>query len=90
VVFKWDPAKATANLKHGVDFHEAATVLNDTLSTTYPDVDHSSPAELRFVTVGMSEQNRILVVAHVERGDAIRIISARQATRRERKFYEEG
>lgn len=91
MVFKWDPAKATANLKkHGVDFHEAATVLNDTLSTTYPDVDHSSPGERRFVTVGMSEQNRILVVAHVEQGEALRIITARQATRRERKFYEEG
>lgn len=55
MVFKWDPLKATANLaKHGVDFHEAATVLNDTLSTTYPDTDHSSTAELRFVTIGMS------------------------------------
>jgi uncharacterized DUF497 family protein len=91
VVFKWDPSKATANLKkHGVDFHEAATVLNDTLSTTYPDVDHSGAAEPRFVTIGMSERNRILVVAHTEQGEAIRIITARRATRRERKFYEEG
>jgi uncharacterized DUF497 family protein len=91
VVFKWDPRKATANLtKHGVDFHEAATVLNDTLSTTYPDADHSSTTEPRFVTIGMSDRNRILVVIHAEQGEAMRIISARRATRRERKFYEEG
>lgn len=90
MVFKWDPRKATANLtKHGVDFHEAATVLSDTLSTTYPDTDHSGTAEPRFVTIGMSERNRILVVVHAEQGEAIRIISARRATRRERKFYEE-
>ena len=91
MVFKWDPNKATLNLKkHGVDFHEAATVLNDTLSTTYPDTEHSSAAEPRFVTIGISRRNRILVVIHTEQGDAIRIISARSATRRERKFYEEG
>jgi len=65
-------------------------VLNDTLSTTYSDLDHSGPSEHRFLTVGMSEQNRILVVAHAEHGNAIRIITARQATRKERKFYEEG
>jgi uncharacterized DUF497 family protein len=91
VVFKWDRRKATANLtKHGIDFHEAATVLNDTLSTTYPDADHSSAAEPRFVTIGMSERNGILVVVHAEQREAIRIITARRATRRERKFYEEG
>ena len=90
MVFKWDPRKAAANLKkHGIDFHEAATVLNDTLSTTFPDPDHSS-FEPRFVTVGMSSRGRILVVTHTEDGDPVRIISARRATRHERRFYEEG
>ena len=90
MVFKWDPRKAAANLKkHGIDFHEAATVLDDTLSTTFPDTEHSS-LEPRFLTVGMSGRGRLLVVAHTEAGDAIRIISARPATRHERGFYEEG
>jgi uncharacterized protein len=90
VVFKWDPRKAVANLKkHRIDFHEAVTVLNDTLSTTFPDADQSS-VEPRFVTIGMSTRGRILVVVHTEEGDTVRIISARQATRNERRFYEEG
>ena len=89
VVLKWDPRKAVANLKeHGIDFHEAATVLNDTLSTTFPDIDHSS-IELRFVTVGLSSRGRILVVVHTEEGETVQIISARRATRHERRFYEE-
>jgi hypothetical protein len=89
VVFRWDARKAAANLKkHGIDFHEAATVLHDTLSTTFPDEAHSS-FEPRFVTVGMSSRGRILVVVHTERGNMIRIISARRATRQERRFYEE-
>ena len=91
MVFKWDSSKAATNVrKHGVDFHEAATVLNDALSTTYPDADHSSTVEARFVTIGMSERNQILVVAHTERNNTVRIITARRATRSERKFYEEG
>jgi uncharacterized protein len=90
VVFRWDAQKAAANLKkHGIDFHEAATVLNDTLSTTFPDEKHSS-FEPRFVTVGMSSRNRILVVVHTEHDNMIRIISARRATSHERRFYEEG
>jgi len=90
VVFKWDPRKAAVNVtKHRIDFHEAATVLNDTLSTTFPDAGHAS-IEMRFVTIGMSNRGRILVVVHTEQGDAIRIISARRATRHERRFYEEG
>lgn len=90
VVFRWDPRKAAANLrKHRINFHEAATVLNDPVSTTFPDADHSS-LELRFVTIGMSTGGRILVVVHAEEGDAVRIISARRATRHERRFYEEG
>lgn len=90
VVLRWDARKAAANLKkHGIEFHEAATVLNDTLSTTYPDMDHSS-VERRFLTVGMSNRGRILVVAHTEEEDTVRIISARRATPHERRFYEEG
>ena len=89
MVFRWAPGKAAGNLKkHGIDFHEAATVLNDTLSTTFPDEEHSS-FESRFVTIGMSSRGRILVVVHTERGNMIRIISARRATRHERRFYEE-
>jgi uncharacterized DUF497 family protein len=90
VEFDWDPAKAIGNVrKHGVTFHEAATVLEDPLSTTFPD-DRHSVAERRFVTIGSSSRGRLLVVAHAERNDTIRIISARRATRRERAFYEQG
>jgi len=90
VQFEWDPAKARANLKkHRVSFHEAATVLEDPLSTTFPD-DTRSEEEARFVTIGASTRGSVLVVAHTERNDTIRIISARRATRREREFYEQG
>ena len=90
MVFRWDSGKAAGNLKkHGIDFHEAATVLDDTLSTTFPDEEHSG-FEPRFVTVGMSSRGRSLVVVHTEHGNMIRIISARRATRHERRFYEEG
>ena len=90
VVFVWDEKKAAANLKkHGVDFQEAITVLEDTLSTTFPDCDLSD-LEARFLTIGVSNRNRVVVVAHTEEDELIRIISARQATRHERKFYEEG
>jgi hypothetical protein len=89
VVFVWDPRKAAANLKkHGVDFREAVTVLDDTLSTTFPDLDHSG-LEPRFLTIGVSIRNRVLVVAHTEEEELIRIITARRATRHERRFYEE-
>lgn len=89
MIFTWDPEKAAANLrKHGVDFREAATVIDDPLSTTFPDSDHST-SEQRFLTIGMSAPGRMLVVAHTEQGQTIRIISARPVTRRERKFYEE-
>lgn len=87
---EWDPRKAAGNRrKHGVDFHEAATALEDPLSTTYADPDHSLD-ERRLVTIGLSAARRVLVVAHVERPEALRIISARRATPREREFYEEG
>jgi hypothetical protein len=89
VQFVWDPAKAAANLrKHRVSFHEGATVLQDVLSTTFPDEEHST-LEQRFVTIGISTRGRVLVVVHTERAGKIRIISARRATRRERGFYEQ-
>jgi uncharacterized DUF497 family protein len=87
---EWDPNKARANLrKHRVSFEEAATALRDSLSVTGADPDHSI-REFRFVTFGVSERGRLLVVAHVERGDTIRIISARVANKGERTIYEEG
>ncbi|MBN1660671.1 MAG: BrnT family toxin [Anaerolineae bacterium] len=88
--FEWDPKKARANLsKHGVSFDEAATVFLDDLSLTGDDPDHSVSEE-RYVTFGISIAGHLLVVAHTERGDRTRIISARPATRSERKLYEEG
>jgi len=88
LTFEWDPDKAKANLaKHGVGFLEAATVLGDPLSLTISDPSHSE-GEQRFVSVGMSDRARLLVVAHTEWGERIRIISARRATRREQRAYE--
>jgi len=89
VIFRWDAQKAANLKKHGIDFHEAATVLNDTFSTTFPAEAHSR-FEARFVTVGMSSRGRILVVVHTEYDNMIRIIGARRATSHERRFYEEG
>jgi uncharacterized DUF497 family protein len=88
--FEWDIEKAESNLqKHGVSFEEAAAVFFDPLSLTIPDPLHSA-VENRFVTVGLSNQQRYLVVVHSERDDRIRIISARLATSSERKKYESG
>ncbi len=88
--FEWDAAKAAENLaKHGVSFEEAATVFRDTLSMTGSDPDHSIDEE-RFVIFGVSANDRLLVIAHTEREDRIRIISARTADSSERKIYEEG
>ena len=88
--FEWDPAKAAENLaKHDVSFQEAATVFRDPLSTTGSDPDHSLDEE-RFVTFGISTSGRLLVVAHTDRDDTIRIISARLVTPGERSIYEEG
>jgi len=87
--FEWDPRKDTANQrKHGVGFREATTVFGDALATTFPDHEHST-SEQRYLTIGSSVRGGLLVVAHADRGNAIRIISARPATRREREFYEE-
>lgn len=88
--FEWNAQKAATNLrKHGVSFNEAASVFFDSLSVTGGDPDHSLD-ERRFVTFGRSSSGRLLVVAHAEHGDAIRVITARRATRAERKLYEEG
>ncbi|MBN2376870.1 MAG: BrnT family toxin [Sedimentisphaerales bacterium] len=88
--FTWDSRKANSNLKkHGVSFQEAASVLGNALSITYYDPDHSM-REHRFITVGMSLSGRVLMVAHTDSRDEIRIISARKATREEQKYYEEG
>ncbi len=87
--FVWDVRKATANeRKHGVGFLEATTVFDDPLSVTIPDPAHSV-GERRFLLLGTSSQQRLLVVAHSESGESIRIISARRAGRRERRVYEE-
>ena len=87
--FTWDPRKDAANRrKHGVSFNEARTAFADPLSLTIEDVGHSR-TESRFILVGRSERGRLLVVAHAETSDEIRIISARPATRRERHAYEE-
>ena len=88
--FTWDQKKAAANVrKHRVPFEEAATAFADPESLTIADPDHSQSEE-RFILIGLSGQGRILVVAHTERGDTIRLITARLATRSEQRAYEEG
>jgi uncharacterized protein len=88
--FEWNQKKAAVNQrKHGVTFEEASSALRDSYSATTHDPDHSEYEE-RFVTFGLSSKGRLLAVAHTERGDAIRIISARLATNSERQIYEEG
>jgi len=90
VEFEWDEKKAKGNLrKHRVSFEEASTVFRDPLSATGRDPDHSI-GEDRFVTFGLSSRGRLLVVSHTERGDKVRIISARPAKKGEREIYEEG
>jgi len=89
LLFEWDPGKAKKNLRiHGITFDEASTAFKDTLSLTIYDPLHSE-SEDRFALVGNSCKNRLLVVIHTEHGDRIRIISARKATKNERKQYEE-
>ena len=87
---EWDPRKAKSNFrKHGVLFQEAATALNDPMSATGADPDHSM-TEDRYITFGVSERGRLLVVSHTEEGETIRIITARKASKGERELYEEG
>ena len=89
LTFSWDPAKAEANVKkHGVTFPEAATAFGDPLSLTVPDPDHSV-GEARFVLVGLTSESRLVVVAHAEAEESIHIISARLASKAERRSYEE-
>ena len=86
--FEWDARKGRINLeKHSVSFDEATTVFGDPLAGTIPDPEHSEGEE-RFVTVGHSVKNRLIVVCHTEEGDTVRIISAREATSHERTKYE--
>jgi uncharacterized DUF497 family protein len=87
--FEWDPEKARLNRKkHGVPFEEAVTVFYDPLSATFEDADHSV-GEQRLITVGFSSRGRLLFVSHTERGEVLRIISARPATAHERKKHED-
>lgn len=87
--FEWDPDKEQSNVKkHQVDFAEAKTVFNDPLEVTIPDPTHSLD-ENRFLSLGRSETDRLVVVSYTERhGDRIRIINARLASRKERRQYE--
>jgi len=89
LLFEWDPNKARGNIEaHGISFDEASTAFRDTLSLTIHDPLHSEEED-RFVLIGNSAKNRLLVVVHTERGENVRIISARKATNKERKQYEE-
>jgi len=85
--YEWDPNKAITNIeKHGIDFADAVTVFNDRNAVTIDDPDDE---EQRFITIAMDAFGRILVVVYTRRGDTIRLISARKATKKERKQYEE-
>jgi hypothetical protein len=87
--FEWDPDEARANVaKHGVSFEEAIAAFLDPLSVTILDPDHGE-GENRFVLIGQSSTGGLLVVVHTDRDDAIRLISARRATRRKRRTYEQ-
>ncbi|MEZ4712554.1 MAG: BrnT family toxin [Caldilineaceae bacterium] len=87
--FEWDPYKANVNRqKHKVTFGEAATIFNDPLSATIADPDHSDSEE-RYITIGYSNRRRLLMVSHTERGNRVRIISARELTSYEKQQYEE-
>ena len=87
-IIEWDPNKATSNLaKHNVSFHEATTVFGDPLALTFPDPDHSHD-ETRYITIGESIQRQLLIISHTDRGQRIRIISAREVTRQERRIYQ--
>ena len=90
MIYEWDSKKAQANrLKHGVSFEEAASVFLDPRALTFGDPDHSNE-EPREITIGISSRGRVLFLSHCERGDGIRIASARKATPKERKQYAEG
>ena len=89
LTFEWDEAKASENLrKHKVTFDEGKTIFSDPFLLTCPDLD-SSETEERFINIGLSARNRILVLIHTQRRGKIRIISCRKATKSERKNYEQ-
>ena len=88
--FEWDEGKAKSNLiKHGVSFDEAKIVFNDSLYVDFYDPDHSEDED-RYLIIGESNRGRLLIVSYTERGNATRLISARETTTTERKMYEEG
>jgi hypothetical protein len=88
--FQWNPDKARSNLqKHGVSFEEAVTIFGDPLALTIDDPEHSL-SEIRFLTIGFSRLQRLLVVSHTDIENQVRLISARLATSKERKNYESG
>ncbi|MCG8380603.1 MAG: BrnT family toxin [Gammaproteobacteria bacterium] len=92
IEFEWDPTKSQSNLrKHGVSFEEAKSVFYDEYAIQFDDEDNSEEEE-RFLMLGLSNELRVLIVAHCDRqsGEVIRIISARKATKKERKFYRGG
>ena len=89
MVYEWDAEKAGANFrKHKVSFAEAASVFLDPMALTFSDPDHSDQED-REITIGLSSRQRVLFVSHCERGDRIRIISARRTTHKERLQYEQ-
>ena len=91
IKFEWDAAKAASNArKHGISFEEAKSVFYDEFAIQFYDSENSELEEDRFLMLGLSSESRILLVCHCERdsGNTIRIISARKATRKERRFYE--
>ena len=90
MTFQWNPDKASSNIKkHGVSFEEAVTVFGDPLAITIADPAHSV-GEFRFLTIGRSRLQRLLVVSHTEREGEVRLISTRLATRQEKRSYESG
>ena len=91
MTYEWDPRKALSNLeKHRIGFEEASTVFLDPLSLTFPDPGHSIEEEHREITIGCTIKGQVVFVSHCVRRGRIRIISARPATRSERRQYEEG
>lgn len=90
IQFEWDLEKEKKNIrKHGISFHEGASVFGDPLSWTFPDPDHSV-GESRHLTFGTSAQGKMLIVSHTDRGKRIRLINSREMTKSERRYYEEG
>jgi uncharacterized DUF497 family protein len=89
VIYEWDPKKAAENLKkHGISFGEAVSVFTDPFALTFDDPDHSTE-EKRFVTIGMSNNDRILFLSHADQDDdRVRVISARGATKTESHAYQ--